>query len=176
MRKFSTHGSGEFDRGAFRVLGENVIFENSALVFHPEGISIGSNVYIGHQAILTGYHNAEMIIGDDVWIGQQVFFHSAGGLVIGNRVGIGPGVRIVTSSHREQRWRTPILEGALDFATVEIGDECDIGVGAIILPGVTIGRGSQIGAGALVTGDLPEYCIAVGTPARVVRIRPEVAS
>ena len=173
MRQFTSHGSGELDRSLFKRLGENVVFEAGSLVFHPENISIGSNVYVGHYSILKAYHTGEMVIGDDVWIGQQVFFHGAGGLFIGDRVGVGPGVRIITSSHQEEGWARPILDSTIEFAAVTIGSNCDIGVGATILPGVTIGRGAQIGAGAVVTNDIPENTIAVGIPARVIRKRPE---
>lgn len=142
------------------------------MVFHPENIELGRNVYVGHQTILKGYHNSQMVIGDETWIGQQCFFHSAGGLVIGERVGIGPGVRIITSSHREGGRATPILLSPIDFAPVEIECDADLGVGAVVLPGVRIGRGAQIGAGAVVSRDIPAYAVAQGVPARVVRERP----
>ena len=59
------------------------------------------------------------------------------------------------------------------FSEVRIEDDADLGVGAIVLPGVTIGRGAQIGAGAVVTTNIPAYAVAIGTPARVVRERPQ---
>jgi maltose O-acetyltransferase len=55
---------------------------------------------------------------------------------------------------------------------VVIEDDGDLGIGAIVLPGVTIGRGAQIGAGAVVSRDIPAYSVAMGVPARVVRERP----
>jgi len=61
----------------------------------------------------------------------------------------------------------------VEFAPVVIEDDCDIGVGAIVLPGVRIGRGAQIGAGAVVAEDVPPYSVAVGVPAKVTRQRPE---
>ena len=173
MRRFSTHGTGAINRDQFRRLGDNVLFETGVLVFHAEHITLGSNVYVGHYSILKGYPKGEMVIGDDVWIGQQVLFHSGGGLSIGDRVGIGPGVRIITSFHREEGYHKPILDSAVEFAPVTIGADCDLGVGAVVLPGVTIGRGVQVGAGAVVTADLPDYTVAVGVPAKVVRQRPE---
>jgi acetyltransferase-like isoleucine patch superfamily enzyme len=173
MRKFTSHGTGEFVPSDFRAIGENVIFERGVLVFHPQRIAIGSNVYVGHYAILKGYHLHEMTIGDDVWIGQQCFFHSAGGLTIGSRVGIGPGVRILTSRHQEEGWEKAILDSALELAAVHIGEGSDIGAGATILPGVTIGRDVQVGAGAVVATDLPDRVVAAGVPARVLRERPE---
>ncbi len=171
MRAFRSHGSGELDRSRFRSLGDPVTFEAGVLVFHPENISIGSNVYVGHYAILKGYHQNEMIIQDDVWIGQQCFFHSAGGLTIGARTGIGPSVKIITSYHRDEGRQTPLLQGGIEFAPVIIGEDSDIGVNAVILPGVRIGKGVQIGAGAVVTSDIPDFTVAAGVPARVIRDR-----
>ncbi len=167
-----SHGTGAFDPTDLASVGEGCIFEAGALIFHPENVYLGDNVYVGHQAILKGYYQNEMRIGDETWIGQQCFFHSAGGLVIGARVGIGPGVRIITSSHREAGRDTPILFSPVEFAEVVIEDDADIGVSAVVLPGVRIGRGAQIGAGAVVTRDIPAYAVAVGSPAKVVRERP----
>lgn len=141
------------------------------MVFHPENIRLGENVYLGHQTILKGYYRNTMTIGDETWVGQQCFFHSAGGLTIGCRVGIGPAVKIITSNHQEAGRDLPILLSPIEFAPVIIGDDADIGIGTIILPGVTVGRGAQVGAGSVVTGDIADYCVAVGSPARVVRER-----
>ena len=141
------------------------------LVFHPENVQLGRNVYVGHYAILKGYYKNTLRIGDETWIGQQVFMHSAGGLEIGARVGIGPGVRIITSNHREAGRQVPVLFSPVEFAPVVIGDDSDLGVGSVVLPGVTIGRGAVIGAGAVVAEDIPEYAVAAGVPARVLRLR-----
>ena len=130
-------------------------------------------MYIGHQTILKGYFRNTLRIGDESWIGQQCFFHSAGGLEIGARVGIGPGVRIITSVHAEAGRHIPVLFSPVQTAQVTIGDDSDIGVGSVVLPGVTIGQGAIIGAGAVVTEDVPEYCVAAGVPARVLRERPK---
>jgi acetyltransferase-like isoleucine patch superfamily enzyme len=167
----SSHGTGEFSPEQFARLGERVVFEAHVLVFHPENIEIDDDVYVGHQTILKGYHKNRMVIGAGSWIGQQCFFHSAGGLTIGRRVGIGPGVRILTSSHSLQSHAPIILDCPLEFRPVTIEDGADIGVSAVILPGVTIGQGAQIGAGAVVSQDIPPFAIAAGVPARVVRQR-----
>ena len=171
MSRNRSHGSGEFSPTDFAKLGQKVVFESGVLVFHPENIEIGDNVYIGHNTILKGYYNNTMIIGQGTWIGQQCFFHSAGGLMIGQHVGIGPGVKIVTSSHRLDDVEKPILHSPLRFAPVVIDDDCDIGVGAIILPGVHIGRGAQVGAGAVVVSDVETYAVAAGVPAKTIDMR-----
>ena len=168
-RMHRSHGSGKFKIEDFKKIGDNVIFEEGVLVFHPENISIGENVYIGHNTILKSYYKSEMIIGDHTWIGQGCFLHSAGGITIGKAVGIGPLVKIITSTHKEQELSKPILFCDLEFKEVVIEDGCDIGMGSIILPGVKIGEGSIVGAGAVVTKDVPAYSVAVGNPARIIR-------
>lgn len=166
-----SHGSGKFKREDFRKIGDNVIFEEGVLVFHPKNIEIGYNVYIGHNTILKGYYKNMMIIGDHSWIGQNCFFHSAGGITIGKAVGIGPMVKILTSIHKEDDINKPILFSDLEFAEVLIDNGCDIGIGSIILPGVRIGEGSIIGAGSVVNRDVQPYTVVAGVPARVLRER-----
>jgi acetyltransferase-like isoleucine patch superfamily enzyme len=166
-----THGTGAFSPSQFARLGSGVVFEAAVLVFHPENIEIENDVYVGHQTILKGYHNSKMAIGEGTWIGQQCFLHSAGGLKIGRNVGIAPGVKILTSKHRLEDISKPILHCPLEFGPVVIEDDADVGVGAVILPGVSVGRGSQVGAGAVVTSDVAAYAVVVGVPARAIRRR-----
>jgi acetyltransferase-like isoleucine patch superfamily enzyme len=166
-----SHGSGEFRPEQFAGLGPDCVLEAGVLVFHPERITLGRNVYVGHQTILKGYYKNDFTVGDETWIGQQCFLHAAGGLFIGAHVGIGPGVKVLTSQHQEAPRAVAIFDAPLQFAPVRIGDGADLGVGAIILPGVTIGEGAQIGAGAVVTRDIPAYAVAAGSPARVLRER-----
>jgi acetyltransferase-like isoleucine patch superfamily enzyme len=170
-RPYRSHGTGLIELDKFRAIGENVIFEPGVLVFHPENIRLGNNVYIGHSTILKGYYHNELMIGDNSWIGQQCFFHSAGGLTIGRNVGIGPGVKIITSYHTEEGIDVPILFSRIEMEAVVIEDDCDLGVGAIILPGVTVGRGAQVGAGSVVTSDIAPYSVVAGVPARLLRMR-----
>jgi acetyltransferase-like isoleucine patch superfamily enzyme len=176
VKLYTSHGSGAFQRGQFAAIGDHVIFEAGVLVFHPETISLGQNLYIGHGAILKGYYNSRMSIGDNAWIGQQVFIHSGGGVTIGRNVGIGPAVKILTSRHREEGTDIPILQSTVEFAPVLIEDDCDLGIGSIILPGVTLGRGTQVGAGAVVTKSVPPYSVVAGVPARVLRSRLDLSS
>lgn len=168
-----SHGTGEFKPEDFRQLGDGVVFEKGVLVFHPENIEIGDNVYVGHYTILKGYYKNRMVIGDHTWIGQQCFLHSAGGLQIGKAVGIGPRVIILTSQHEVSNRDIPVYFSPLKFGEVVLGDGCDIGAGAIILPGVRVGEGAIVGAGAVLTSDIPPFEIWAGVPARKLKKRAE---
>jgi acetyltransferase-like isoleucine patch superfamily enzyme len=170
-RIYSSEGTGNFELTDFKSVGSNVVLESGVLVFHPKNIVIGNNVYIGHNSILKGYYRNEMIIDDHTWIGQGCFFHSAGGIIIGKAVGIGPMVKIITSFHETNKLKLPILYHDLVLKNVRIGDGCDIGIGAIIMPGVEIGEGAVIGAGAIVTKSIPPFSIAAGVPAKVIKRR-----
>ena len=166
-----SHGTGEFRPEQFRRLGRGVVFEPGVLVFHPENIEIGDGVYVGHRVALKGYHKGLMRIGDGTWIGQDCFLHSAGGLTVGRAVGIGPKVIILTSEHEAGDVRLPVLHTPIAFAPVTLEDGCDIGAGAMILPGVTVGRGAIVGAGAVVTADVEPLTVAAGVPARLLKRR-----
>ena len=166
-----SHGSGIPDISRLARLGTGVVLEAGVLIFHPENIEIGDDVYIGHNTILKGYHKNKMEIGSGTWIGQQCFFHSAGGLKIGRNVGIGPAVKIITSYHEGGDKGIPIIRTPLVFETVTIEDDADIGTGAVVLPGITVGRGAQIGAGAVVSSDVEPYTVVAGVPARMIRRR-----
>lgn len=172
MRDWVSHGSGELDRSKFRKLGRNVVFERGVWVFHAENIELGDNVYVGHNAFLKGYYKSLMRIGSNTWIGQNCFLHSGGGITIGDFVGLGPGVQILTLSHVvDQDLSRPIITREQEYRPVVIEDDCDIGVGSILLPGVRIGRGSMIGAGSIVTHDVEPYSVVAGNPARLLRKR-----
>lgn len=166
-----SHGTGKVNLKLLHHLGKGVVLEDGVLIFHPENISILDNVYVGHNTILKAYYKNKLIIGEGTWIGQQCFFHSAGGINIGKNVGIGPGVKIMTSSHVDSNPNEPILHQSLKFAPVTIEDNSDLGINSVIMPGVTIKKGTQVGAGAVVTKSFPEYSVIAGVPARLIRTR-----
>jgi acetyltransferase-like isoleucine patch superfamily enzyme len=168
-----SHGTGEFRPEQLAACGADCVFEADVLIFHPENVHLGRNVYVGHRTMLKGYYNNAMRIGDETWIGQMCFFHSAGGIEIGARVGIGPGVIILTSTHAEHGRAVAPLFSPVETAPVHVEDEVNIGVGAVLMPGVHVGRGAKIGAGAVVTHDVAAYSIVAGAPARFMRERPE---
>ncbi|MEK7142948.1 MAG: DapH/DapD/GlmU-related protein [Patescibacteria group bacterium] len=176
MAILKSHGTGKFKRGDFRKIGKNVIIEPEVLVFHPENIEIGDNVYLGHRTILKAYYKNKMIIKDNVWIGQNCFLHSAGGIIIGPRVGVAPGVMMLGSPHDlSQDNLGPINELPLIYKPIEIEEGCDIGIGAIILGGVIVRRGTQVGAGAVVAKSTRPFSIFAGVPAKFLRRRKKTS-
>jgi acetyltransferase-like isoleucine patch superfamily enzyme len=171
MKPRRSHGNGRFTSTDLKRLGEGTVLEEDVRIWHPETVEIGDGVYVGHGTMLKGYYNSQMVIGAGTWIGQMCFFHSGGGIEVGRNVGIGPCVKILTSAHVLDQRDRPILHSDVDFRPVRIEDDADIGVGAILLPGVTIGRGAQVAAGALVAADVAPYSIVAGVPARLIRER-----
>lgn len=154
-------------------VGENVVIEDGTRMFHQENITLGNNVYIGHDCFLHGYHCGNIHIGNGSWIGPGCYMHGAGGIEIGENVGIGPHVKILTSRHRHKKTSVPVIQEQLKFGRIVIEDNCDIGVGAIILPGVHIGKGTVIGAGAIVEKDVRGYTIMRGCRERFIEDRKE---
>jgi acetyltransferase-like isoleucine patch superfamily enzyme len=109
-------------------------------------------------------------IGDNSVVNRATYLDGRVKLVIGNNVNISHQSLIQTLTHDPQNPYFACKQGP-----VVIGDHVWIGARAIILPGVTLGTGSVIGAGSVVTRDIPEFSIAVGSPARVVKARnPDV--
>jgi len=122
-------------------------------------IGRGSTVHTGYRF----FSSRNLRIGEDTIIGSNAFLDGRGSLIIGSHVDIASEIMIYNSEHdlesEDFRARTE---------TVEIGDFCFIGPRAIILPGVKIGKGAVVAAGAVVTRDVPEFAIVGGVPAKVI--------
>ena len=127
----------------------------------------GKNVNIEHGAFLASGKGIE--IGDNSGIGLNC--RIAGPLSIGNDVMIAPGVNIITQNHEISDINIPMRLQTAEKKKVTICDDVWIGVNAIILPGVTIGKGSVVAGGAVVTKDVLPYQIVGGNPAKVIRSR-----
>lgn len=94
-----------------------------------------------------------------------------GPLHIGKNVMMGPDVTILTHTHNIERTDIPMGQQGMRVAEVVIGNDVWIGMRVIIMPGVKVGDGVVIGAGAVVTKDVPDFAIVGGVPAKVIRYR-----
>lgn len=154
-------------RASVRRLGHGVSLSPQASFRHPETFAIGDGVHVGEQALLQGRVDGSCVIGDGVWIGPQAFI-DARDLVIGDWVGWGPGARLLGSTHTGEPRDMPIIQTDLVIKPVRIGAWADVGVNATILPGVSLGQGCIVGAGAVVTRDVPAFAKVAGMPARII--------
>lgn len=115
-----------------------------------------------------------LTIGDRVSIHPMCYIDATGGIVIGNDVSIAHSVTIMSTEHRFDDPARPIRDQEVDFLPVTVQDDVWIGAGARILAGVTVGRGSVVAAGAVVTKDVPPHSVVGGVPARVLKDRASV--
>lgn len=137
---------------------------------HLETFEIGSGVFIGAQAYIQGRFDGTTKIGNHVWIGPQAYL-DARHLILEDFVGWGPGAKALGSAHTGLPIEQPIIQSDLVVRPVKVEAWADIGTGAILLPGVTVGKGSIVGAGAVVTHDVPAFSIVAGVPARFIKWR-----
>ena len=155
-----------------RSVGNDLQVGVGVVLKHPETMEFGDAVFIGSQVMLQGRFDGTCRIGNHVWIGPQAYF-DARHLVLEDYVGWGPGAKVLGSAHTGQPIEAPIITTDLVIKPVVVETGADIGMNASILPGVRIGAHSIVGAGAVVTSDVPAYAIVAGVPARVLRSRRE---
>ena len=114
---------------------------------------------------VTVYHPESLSFGDQVDIGEFVVIRASGGVTIGSRVLVAAHAIISSRQHPTAlpRW------GVVEDAPIAIEDDAWIGAGAIVLPGVTIGKGAVVAAGAVVTSDVAPHTMVGGVPARLIK-------
>jgi acetyltransferase-like isoleucine patch superfamily enzyme len=159
-------------RALTRRFGHGVRVGRGALVKHPETFDIGDGVVIGEQAFIQGRFDGQCVIGNHVWLGPHSYL-DARDLVLEEYVGWGPGAKVLGSEHCGIPVDVPIIQTDLEIRPVRVRAWADIGTNAVLLPGVTIGKGAIVGAGAVVTHDVPEFSIVAGVPARFLRWRDD---
>lgn len=137
-------------RAVARGFGHGVQIGVGVRFKHLETFEIGDGVFIGDQSYVQGRFDGRCTIGDHVWIGPQSYF-DARDLVLEEYVGWGPGAKVLGSKHTGSPVDVPIVQTDLEIEPVRICAWADIGTGAVVLPGITVGRGAIVGAGAVVT-------------------------
>lgn len=161
----------------FAEFGSHSILAKPTLLVLPRHIHIGDNVVIRPGVRLEIVRDATgkspmLCIGNNTGIEQNVHIVCHHRVVIGNDVSITANCAIVDTTHPFDDIRSSVKVGSLiknDDAFVEIGDGTFLGFGSIVLPNVRIGKGCVIGANSVVTRDIPDYSVAAGAPARILR-------
>ena len=125
----------------YNQIGENSIVNNKLTVVRPQNVKIGKNVNIMNGVLMM----------------------SAGGITIEDNVRIAANVQLISNNH------DPYDRYVITCKPILIKEGAWIGAGATILPGVTVGKYAIVGANSVVSKDIPDYAVAVGTPAKVVK-------
>ena len=130
------------------------------------------NFQLGRKSVIESYCCINNAVGD-VTIGDytRIGIHCTviGPVSIGNNVNLAQGITVTALNHNFEDVTRRIDEQGISTKPVVIGDDVWIGANAVILPGVTIGRHVVVAAGAVVTKDVPDYCVVAGVPAKVVK-------
>lgn len=154
-------------------LGRNIRIKGIKNLSIGRGVKIADGVFLHCGASIRNSHRGGISIGDNVYIGPYCVLFGEGGIEIGNDCLIAPGTIITSQQHTYTDWNIPIRKQPSEHSKIVIEDDVWIGSNAVILPGIRIGKGSIIGAGAVVTKDVPPYSVAVGVPARVIKRRKQ---
>ncbi|MHB0913137.1 MAG: acyltransferase [Armatimonadota bacterium] len=174
--------------------GGGMVIGRSVCLRHPGKIRIGSGAMIDDNCSLDAKMGDGIVLGDNVVIARNTSLSCKGGsieigdnsnisgncmLISESRLSIGKNVlvagmtyMVAGGNHGTERTDVPIIrQPVFQRGGITIEDNCWLGANVTVLDGVTIGRDSVIGAGAVVTSDIPEFSVAVGVPARVVKRR-----
>ena len=172
----------------------NVIFGKNIDIFNPHGISIGKNCLIGDNCLLEAKTDGKIFIGNNVQISRGTLIRcAAGSIEIGDNTGIASYSHIAAMGTKVKLGENVLIAaysyviggagyglGKVDIPLctqprlgkgIIIEDDVWLGAGVYVIDGNKIGTGSVIGAGSVVTKDIPEYSIAVGVPAKVIKKR-----
>lgn len=170
----------ELKKGSFKSFGKHSLLGLNSTIIQPQFMSVGGNSSICNGVVLSCYEgllaigkSPELVIGDNVSIGEYSHITCANKLIIGNGVLTGKRVLITDNAHgnsnRETLNEMPIKRKIVSKGPVIIEDNVWIGEMACIMPGVHIGKGAIIGANAVVTKNVPTYAVVGGNPAKIIK-------
>jgi len=167
--------SGYIKRKLILKIGANSFLANNVQILGLKNIIIGSNTTIGENTLITinnrDTDKVKLIIGNNVYIGRNNFFTVGDVMTIGDYCIFGNNCSFISSNHNFSNPMMPYaLSGATDSNKIEIGLNCWLGYNVSIIGSVKIGYGSIIGANSVVLKDVPPFSIAVGNPAKVIKV------
>jgi acetyltransferase-like isoleucine patch superfamily enzyme len=155
-------------------IGNNVVIDDNCCLDAKgstnRGITIADGVFLGRNTILS-CKNGNIDLGEEANIGFNVEIFSAADVRVGARTLIAAYTYLVGGDHLFDRVDVPVLQQGRTARGIDVGENVWLGAHVVITDGSRIGRDAVIGAGAVVIGDVPEFNIAAGVPARIVRDR-----
>jgi acetyltransferase-like isoleucine patch superfamily enzyme len=160
-------------------VGSNFIAQDNCEIncLSKRGIVFGDKVTVGSYAIIrpTNLYGGEpgegLKIGNNSSIGPYAYIGCSGYIEIGDNVMMSPRVSIYSENHNFNETGLPMIEQGVTRSFVKIEDDCWIASNSIILAGVTVGRGSIVAAGSVVTKDVPPFSVVGGNPAKIIKSR-----
>ncbi len=160
-------------------LGKQVIIEDGVELncLATKGIYLGDRVSIGKYAIIRpaniygGAIGEGLVLGNHSNIGPFNYIGCSGKITIGNNVMLGPRVSIYAENHLFDNPNMTIKDQGVNRMAVTIEDDCWIASNAVILAGVTIGKGSVVAAGSVVNENIPPFSVVAGVPAKLIKSR-----
>jgi acetyltransferase-like isoleucine patch superfamily enzyme len=160
-------------------LGDNVVIDDycclDAKGIDNRGIEIGARVFIGRNTILS-CKNGDITIDDDANIGFNAEIFSASRVRVGRKVLMAAYSYLVGGDHLYDRTDIPVLDQGRTARGIEVDDHAWLGAHVVVTDGSRIGRDAIVGAGAVVVGEIPDFAIATGIPAKIVRDRRDGSS
>ncbi|GEC73210.1 hypothetical protein FFL01_27490 [Flavobacterium flevense] len=163
-----------FNSKKYKFLSSSAVVQKLLRVEGRENISIQKNVIIQKMTWiaalpLTNESNCNLIIGEGTIIGHLNHIYATGEIIIGKNVLTADKVYISDNLHKYEDVNIPVMhQGIRQLSKVKIGDGSWIGENVCVM-GASIGRNCIIGANSVVTKDIPDYCVAVGSPARIIK-------
>lgn len=155
-------------------IGDNVVIDDQCCLdakgTDNRGIDIGAGVFVGRNTILS-CKNGDIVIEDHANLGFNCEIFSASRVRVGKSILMAAYTYLVGGDHLYDRTDVPVLEQGRTARGIDVGDGVWLGTHVVVTDGSTIGRDAIIGAGAVVVGQIPEFAIATGIPARVQRDR-----
>lgn len=133
------------------------------------GARIGERLKLWRDVYIDDYRN--LVVGSDVSISKGAMFICAGGVTLGDEAMIGYGAQLVTAGHTITDVGESMRFSGLTIAPIVVERGAWVGAGAILLPGVTLGEGSVVAAGAVITKDVEPFTVVAGVPGKVVGSR-----
>jgi acetyltransferase-like isoleucine patch superfamily enzyme len=180
----------------FGSVGRRVVFGRNITLRHPHKITLGDNTVIDDNVLLDakGEGNVGLRIGANAYIGRNTILNcKEGSISVGDYTNISANCSLLSETeivlgrycflagqcylvaggnHSFDDVSRPIMfQPSVSKGGIRVGDDVWLGAGVIVLDGASIGQGTVVGAGSVVTGPLPEFAVAVGSPARVTRDR-----